>query len=102
MIATAPTLTAPTLDQLKQRMAALYDRMKQAERALNDDIDPEWLAVAHAVGVCLDATEEALTQADMARTGNDPARARRRLSVAWNKLQEAGDKLNAYEVEHGR
>lgn len=101
MIAIAPT-APPTLDDLKRRMAELYDRLKQTERAVNGDIDPEWLAVAHAVTVHLDASAEALTQADLARTGNDPARARRRLSVAWNKLQEAGDKLNAYEVEHGR
>ena len=99
MIALAPTI--PTLDELKQRMAALYDQLKQAERVVNDDIDPDWLAASHAVIICLDATQEALTQADMARVGGDVARARRRLSVAWNKLQEAGSALAEYEVTHG-
>jgi len=101
MIAITPTLACPTVDQLKTRLAALYDRLKQAERVVNDDVDPEWLAVAHAVTVHLDATEEALTQADMARTGNDLLRARRRLAVAWDKLQEAGNALAEYEVAHG-
>ena len=99
MLVLAPTI--PTLDELKQRMAALYDQLKQAERVVNDDIDPAWMAAAHAVTVALDATQEALTQADTARIGGDVARARRRLSVAWNKLQEAGDALADYEVTHG-
>lgn len=99
MMTLAPT--APSLEDLKARMAALYDQLKIAERVVNDDVDPAWLAASHAVTVALDATQEALTQADMARIGGDVARARRRLSVAWDKLQEAGNALAEYEVAHG-
>jgi hypothetical protein len=99
MMTLAPTV--PTLEDLKARMAALYDQLKIAERVVNNDIDPDWLAASHAVTVALDATQEALTQADMARIGGDVPRARRRLSVAWDKLQEAGNALAEYEVMHG-
>ena len=99
MIVLAPTV--PTLEDLKARMAALYDQLKQAERVVNGDIDPAWLATAHAMTVSLDATQEALAQADMARTGGDVDRAKRRLKVAWDKLQEAGNTLAEYEVSNG-
>ena len=99
MIALAPTV--PILEDLKARMAALYDQLKQAERVVNQDIDPAWLAASHVVTVSLDATQEALTQAEMARTGGDVDRARRRLKVAWDKLQEAGNALAEYEVSNG-
>ena len=99
MIVLAPTV--PTLEDLKARMAALYDQLKQAERVVNGDIDPAWLAAAHAVTVSLDATQAALAQAEMARTGGDVDRAKRRLQVAWDKLQEAGNTLAEYEVTHG-
>lgn len=99
MIALAPTV--PTLEDLKARMAALYDQLKQAERVVNNDIDPAWLAASHVVTVYLDATQEALAQADMARTGGDVDRAKRRLKVAWDKLQAAGKALADYEVDYG-
>ena len=99
MIVLAPTV--PTLEDLKARMAALYDQLKQAERVVNGDIDPAWLAAAHAVTVSLDATQAALAQAEMARTGGDVDRAKRRLKVAWDKLQDAGNALAEYEVSYG-
>lgn len=96
-----PTLTPPTVADLKQRLAALYDSLKQTERLVNGDVDPELLAVAHAVTVHLDAAQEAVRQANLARESGDTARAQRRLAVGWTKLQEAGAALSEYEVAHG-
>lgn len=99
MIALAPTV--PTLADLRARMAALYDQFKAAERAVNGDIDPAWLAASHVAVVSLDAAAEALRQADLALTSGDTPRAKKRLGVAWDKLQQAGAALDEWEADYG-
>lgn len=91
----------PTLADLRQQLADLYDRLTQVERAVHNDVDPEWAALVRIVTADMDAAAEALTQADLARTGGDTARAKRRLAVAWERLQAAGNRLAEWEVEHG-
>lgn len=101
MMALATTTPAPTLADLKQRLAALYDTLVQTERAVHADTDPAWTALVRLVVADLDAAQEALVQADLARTGGDIERAKRRLAVAWERLQSAGTRLCDWEAEHG-
>lgn len=99
MLASAPT--APTLADLKQRLQDLYGRLTQTERDLHADTDPAWTALVRLVTADLDAAQEALLQSDLARTGGDAARAKRRLAVGWERLQSAGTRLQDWEAEHG-
>lgn len=95
------TTAPPTLADLRARLAALYDQLKQAERAANGDIDPAWLAASHAVTVQCDAAEEAIRQASLALTSGDTRRAQSRLAVAWSKLQQGGATLDEWEADYG-
>lgn len=99
MLALTPT-APPTLADLRQRMQDLYARLTLVERAVHGNEDPAWIAFTRLMTADLDAAEEALLQADLARTGGDTPRAKKRLHVAWNRLQEAGTRLGEWEAEH--
>lgn len=99
MLTLSPT-APPTLADLRQRIADLYDRLTLIERAVHGNEDPAWIAFTRLMTADLDAAEQALLQADMARTGGDTPRAKKRLHVAWDKLQEAGTRLGEWEAEH--
>lgn len=99
-LTSSPTIVSPTLPDLKQRLADLGARLTQTERAVLGDVDPAWAAWSRLVTADLDAAEEALTQADLARTGGDRARAQRRLAVAQARLQDATSRVAEWETEH--
>jgi hypothetical protein len=91
------TRTTPTVNELRQRMAAITDDKRAVERDLTGGIDPREIAILCAAADCLTSAQQALVFATCALTAGDKERAQKRLNVCDRALEEAAGHLATVE-----